>query len=61
MSEKSGLDGYIDFASAVASSSDSDKMQSQYVSVWNDWLHFNDKGYKHLGKTAYEVLKKELD
>ena len=61
MSDKSGLDGYIDFASAVASATDSDKMQSQYVSVWNDWLHFNDKGYKHLGQTAYEVLKKELD
>lgn len=54
-------DGYIDTASAVASTSDSDKMDSKYVSTWNDWLHFNDTGYKFVGKTIYQTLKTYLN
>lgn len=54
-------DGYIDTAAAVASTSDSDKMDSKYVSTWNDWLHFNDTGYKFVGKTIYQRLKTYLN
>lgn len=53
-------DGYIDFASAVASVADKDMMDEAYVSKWKDWLHFNDNGYTKLGQTAYDVLKDEL-
>ena len=53
-------DGYIDFASAVASVADKDMMDEAYVSKWKDWLHFNDNGYTRLGQTAYDVLKDEL-
>ena len=37
------------------------QMQKQYVSVWGDWLHFNDTGYKFVGKTVYDKLKTMLD
>ncbi|MBQ8622873.1 MAG: hypothetical protein IJ424_00620 [Oscillospiraceae bacterium] len=61
MSPDSGFDGYIDTASAVANPSDSKQMQKQYVSVWGDWLHFNDTGYKFVGKTVYDAIKSKLD
>ncbi len=61
LSPDSGFDGYIDTASAVANPSDAKQMQRQYVSVWNDWLHFNDTGYKFVGKTVYDKLKTALD
>ncbi len=57
MSSDSGFDGYIDLSSAVASASDPAKMDSKYVSVWNDYLHFNDGGYKYIGDTVYNRLK----
>ncbi len=60
-SEDSGFDGYIDTAAAVANPTDTKQMQRQYVSVWNDWLHFNDTGYKFVGKTVYDKLKTFLD
>ncbi len=56
MSEQSAYDGYIDTASAVADPDDSSRMQKNMVSVWGDWLHFNDFGYKFLGKTVFERL-----
>ncbi len=60
MSEDSAFDGYVDLASAVASESDSSKMDSQYVSTWNDYLHFNATGYGLLGTTIYNYLKENL-
>lgn len=57
MSDDSGLDGYIDTASAVADPSNTKKMQQKYVSVWGDWLHFNDTGYKFVGKTIYDAIR----
>lgn len=60
MSDKSGFDGYIDFASALADPADSLKLDDQYVSVWNDYLHPNDAGYCKMGQTAYEYLKNIL-
>ncbi len=60
MSEDSAFDGYVDLASAVASESDSSKMDSQYVSTWNDYLHFNATGYGLLGTTIYNCLKENL-
>ncbi len=59
-SSDSGFDGYIDTAAAVANPSDTKTMQSQYVSVWGDWLHFNDTGYKFVGKTIYDAISKDL-
>ena len=56
-SSASGFDGYIDLAAAVASADDEETMDKKYVSVWNDNLHFNDGGYKYVGKTVYEHLK----
>ncbi|MCD8006160.1 MAG: GDSL-type esterase/lipase family protein [Oscillospiraceae bacterium] len=56
MSEDSAFDGYVDLASAVASESDSSKMDSSYVSNWNDYLHFNATGYGLLGSTIYDYL-----
>lgn len=56
-SSSSDFDGYIDLASAVASSSDSSKMDSKYVSTWNDYLHFNATGYRYVGTTIYNYLK----
>ena len=46
----------IDISSVVASKSDPEKIHIQYVSVWNDYLHFNDSGYKLIGKTVYEYF-----
>ena len=57
MSDDSAFDGYVDLASAVASESDSSKMDSSYVSTWNDYLHFNATGYGLLGTTIYNYLK----
>ncbi|MCD7847453.1 MAG: GDSL-type esterase/lipase family protein [Oscillospiraceae bacterium] len=56
MSEDSAFDGYVDLASAVASEADSSKMDSSYVSTWNDYLHFNATGYGLLGSTIYDYL-----
>ncbi len=56
MSEESAFDGYVDLASAVASEADSSKMDSSYVSTWNDYLHFNATGYGLLGSTIYDYL-----
>lgn len=61
LSDSSGFDGVIDLASAVASSDDSDKMDRKYVSVWNDYLHFNDDGYKYVAQTIYENIKDKLE
>ncbi len=58
MSDKSGFDGYIDFASALADPADATRMAAEYnVSAWNDWLHPGNEGYKKMGETAYEALK----
>ena len=56
LSKASGFDGVIDLASAVASEDDPEKMDKKYVSVWNDYLHFNDGGYKYIGKTVFEHI-----
>ncbi len=60
LSDGSGFDGVIDLSSAVASKDDPAKMDKKYVSVWNDYLHFNDNGYKYVGKTVYGKLKEYL-
>ncbi len=60
MSEDSAFDGYVDLASAVASEDDSSKMDSSYVSTWNDYLHFNATGYGLLGTTIYNYLKENI-
>ncbi|MCD7823182.1 MAG: GDSL-type esterase/lipase family protein [Oscillospiraceae bacterium] len=60
MSDDSAFDGYVDLASAVASESDSSKMDSTYVSTWNDYLHFNATGYGLLGTTIYNYLKENV-
>ncbi len=57
LSEDSGFDGVIDLAAEMADPNDPEKMKREYVSVWNDWLHFNDGGYKHIGETVYSHLK----
>ena len=56
-SADSGFDGYIDLSSAVASQNDPAMMDPKYVSVWNDYLHFNDSGYAYVGQTIYRHLK----
>ncbi len=60
MSKDSGFDGYIDLSSAVADPSDSITIRRSYISVWNDYLHFNDTGYKFVGKTIYDAISKDL-
>ncbi len=60
MSKDSGFDGYIDLASAVAETNDPKTIRRSYVSVWNDYLHFNDAGYKFVGKTIYEAIIDDL-
>ncbi len=57
LSEDSGFDDCIDMCKVVASENDPDKMSSSYVSVWNDYLHFNHSGYKKVGETVYQHLK----
>lgn len=57
LSEEAGFDGIINFAEAVASKDDPAKMDESYVSVWHDYLHFNDSGYIKMGETAYEFLE----
>lgn len=61
MSKDSGFDAYIDLSSAVASKDDPAKMDRKYVSVWNDYLHFNDSGYKFVGKTVYQAMKDYIE
>lgn len=60
-SDKSGFDGFIDFEAALADPADPLKLDDQYVSVWNDYLHPNDKGYCKMGEVAYEYLKDKLN
>ena len=36
-------------------------MDRQYVSVWNDYLHFNDSGYKYVGQTVFEHIKEYIE
>ncbi len=60
MSKDSGFDGYIDASSAVCDANDSAKIRKSFVSVWNDNLHFNDTGYKFVGKTVFESIKDDL-
>lgn len=58
LSKDSGFDLVIDIASEMASEDDPEKMAAKYVSTsWNDWLHFNEAGYNHIGDTVYENLK----
>lgn len=57
LSEDSGFDACIDMCKVVASGSDPDKISVSYVSVWNDYLHFNHSGYKKVGETVYQHLK----
>ncbi len=57
LSEDSGYDGVIDLASAVASENDPEQLERKYVSVWNDFLHFNDGGYKYVAETVFGRLK----
>ncbi len=59
-SDECPADGYIDFETTVADPADHEIMKSEYVSVWNDWLHFNDSGYTALGLTAYNALREYL-
>ena len=40
--------------------SDPEKLEDSYVSVWNDYLHFNDSGYSRVGDAVYEMLASEL-
>ena len=61
LSEDSGFDACIDLSSAVASKSDPAQMDRQYVSVWNDYLHFNDKGYQLVGQTVFEHIKEYIE
>ena len=61
LSEDSGFDACIDLSSAVASENDPAQMDRQYVSVWNDYLHFNDSGYKYVGQTVFEHIKEYIE
>lgn len=56
MSEKSGFDGVIDFSAALADPNDPEKLAEEYVSVWHDYLHPNDAGYRKMGEAAYEYM-----
>ena len=57
LSEDSGFDHVIDISSVMASEDDPEKMDKKYLSGWNDWLHFNETGYKTIGQTVYNELK----
>ena len=56
LSEDSGFDGTIDFATAIADSSDPEKMLKKYA---NDNLHPNPAGYKLMGQLVYDTVFKE--
>ena len=56
LSEDSGFDGTIDFATAIADSSDPEKMLKKYA---NDNLHPNPAGYKLMGQLVYDTIFKE--
>ncbi len=61
LSDNGSFDGAFDSAAFMADPNDPDKIKREYVSVWNDWLHFNDAGYKNLGKFIYRELTQYLD
>ena len=61
LSDDSGFDGVIDLAATVASKDDSAQLERKYVSVWNDFLHFNDDGYKLIGQTVFNHIKDFID
>lgn len=58
MSDNSGFDGYIDFASAVCDPSDSTKIKSEYDS--GDGLHPSVQGHKAMGEEAAKRIKELL-
>ena len=57
LSADSGFDLVIDISSVMASADDPEKMDKKYLSAWNDWLHFNETGYKTIGQTVYNEIK----
>ena len=57
LSKDSGFDYVIDISSVMASEDDPEKMDKKYLSPWNDWLHFNEYGYKTIGYTVYNEIK----
>ena len=57
LSKDSGFDLVIDISSVMASANDPEKMDQKYLSPWGDWLHFNETGYKTIGKTVYNEIK----
>lgn len=56
LSDDSGFDGTIDFAAAIADSSDPEKMLKKYA---NDNLHPNSAGYELMGQLVYDTVFKE--
>lgn len=56
MSEDSGFDGVIDFASAIAREDDPSQMRDEYCSPGMDYLHPGDEGYKAMAQKAYDQL-----
>lgn len=58
MSDDSGFDGYIDFASATCDPDDKTKLKAEYDS--GDGLHPSAKGHKAMGDAAIEYLSKLL-
>lgn len=57
LSDDSGFDHVIDISSVMASEDDPETMDRKYLSAWNDWLHFNETGYKTIGQTVYNEIK----
>ena len=60
LSDDSGYDGCIDLASIMCDPSDPQKLNDCYVSVWNDYLHFNDSGYCRVGDEVYSFLESKI-
>lgn len=58
MSDKSGFDGYIDFASATADPEDSTKLKAEFDS--GDGLHPSVQGHKAMGDEAIKRIKELL-
>jgi len=58
MSDDSGFDGYIDFASATCDPDDKTKLKAEYDS--GDGLHPSAKGHKAMGYAAIEYLSRLL-
>lgn len=56
LSEDSGLDGFIDFSSILASEEDPAAISAEYLGVNTDYLHPNDAGYAIMGEEAYHKL-----